>query len=352
MADQILLGLFQNITPTADAIDGVRELGVDEKNITVLSNVPYAPKFFGRKAPRQWWLVFVLGGAITGALLGLFVAAVTPELYPIEVGGQGPTPIPPSAIIVFELTAMFSMIAAFVGFLLQNRFPVLRPQIYDERITQGYIGLEVHVEESLADQVEQVLKDNHATDVKRGDEAEYPSPGRRHLLFWGGAGTVGLVLMAAPLLLTYDIIRIPWFDAMEESPAVGFQEGPRRAVPPESVPIQGPVLLNGQPASEQLESEESIERGAVLYQINCAMCHGQPDGETGPLAKYFQGGDGVPPLPHITEIQGVYPADYTFTVITNGVRRMPSIAENVSPGETWDIVNYIKDLESSPPDGQ
>jgi mono/diheme cytochrome c family protein len=35
-------------------------------------------------------------------------------------------------------------------------------------------------------------------------------------------------------------------------------------------------------------------------------------------------------------------------VITNGKNRMPSLAENLSPGDTWDIVNYVRSLSGAP----
>ncbi len=43
----------------------------------------------------------------------------------------------------FELIALCTMVVSFIGFLLQNRFPILVQQMYDERITDGYIGVQV-----------------------------------------------------------------------------------------------------------------------------------------------------------------------------------------------------------------
>ncbi|MBN1679703.1 MAG: DUF3341 domain-containing protein [Anaerolineae bacterium] len=341
MADFMLLGLFNNVTPTADAVDGLRDLGIDDKNITIMSSLPYASKLFGRKTPRSWYLPFVLGGAVAGLLLGLFVAAITPELYPIEVGGQGATPIPPSAIIVFELTALFSMVAAFVAFLLQGRFPILTRQMYDPRITDGYIGLQVRVSGDMLDQAVKVLEASGARSVQREDAAEYRSQGIRHLLFWGGVSTAGLIALLIPLLLTYDVIRLPWINNMKDTPVVDAQEGPRRAVPAGSIPVQGPVLIAGQPATEPIPSSpESLQRGDVLYNINCAMCHGSLGGGDGLMTKYF------PEVPALTDdrIQTMAAHDI-FLVITNGKNRMPGIAKNLTAGETWDVINFVYSLD-------
>jgi mono/diheme cytochrome c family protein len=351
MADQILLGLFDNVTTTADAIDGLRDIGVEEDDITVMSGIPYAPKFLGRKPHRQWFFLFVIAGAVIGVVLGLFVAVITPELYPIHVGGQALVPVPPAAIIIFELTALCSMLAAFVGFLLQSKFPILTSQMYDERISEGYFGVEVTASADLAGQVAEVFTAHGAHDIKRDDAANYPPQGVRHLFFWGGAATVGLVVLLAPLLLTYDIVRIPWINVMQESPGVSHQEGPRLAVPPDSVPIQGPVLLGNEPATERIAGESSVARGDLLYDINCAMCHGQPGEDLGLVGKrHFLNDDGTPRVPHITSdrVQAL-PPEYVFWVITEGVGWMPSISENLDAGETWDIVNYVASLNPQAP---
>jgi mono/diheme cytochrome c family protein len=36
--------------------------------------------------------------------------------------------------------------------------------------------------------------------------------------------------------------------------------------------------------------------------------------------------------------------DEVFLVITNGRNRMPGMAEHLSAGDTWDIINYVRSL--------
>ena len=344
MADFLLLGLFDNISITADVIEKVRAVGVADKDVTVMSNIPYASKFFGRTSSRLWYLPFVLGGAVTGALLAFFVTFITPEIYPIHVGAQELTPVPPSAIIFFELIALCTMLGTFVGFLLQTRFPILVRQLYDERITDGYIGVQVKTTAAQMEPVVEIFETHHAHVIKREDAAAYPAQGIRHLLFWGGVGTAGLFALIIPLLLTFEVVELPWIDTMKDTVAVKFQEGPRRAAPAQAIPIQGPVLIAGQPATRRLpDTPESQERGKALFDINCAVCHGLAGGGDGLLTKYFQ----ETPALDDERVQNLSDDDI-FLVITNGKNRMPSLAENLSPGETWDIVNYVRSLSSAP----
>ncbi len=347
MADLMLLGLFDNVEIVADVVDDVRALGVQDRQLKVLSHVPYPAKFFGLKATRLWFLPFVLGGAFVGALTAYFISRITPQLYPIHVGGQALTPVPPAAIMYFEFVSLFTMVGSFLGFIVQNRFPVMTPRIYDERITDGYIGVTVRAPMDVAEKVVEVFEARGAHVVKREDAANFPDSTRRTLAFWGVVSVVGLVLLLAPLLLTYDVVRIPWIDKMAHTVAVGYQEGPRRAAPAAAIPLQGPVLINGQPATEPLPATEaSIQRGEMLYAINCAICHGYGEAKEGATVgnAYFQEAPAMETrVPQLSDAA-------IFLTITNGKNRMPSLAENLTPGETWDIVNYLRTLsaESAP----
>jgi mono/diheme cytochrome c family protein len=151
------------------------------------------------------------------------------------------------------------------------------------------------------------------------------------------------------LLITYEFIKIDWVSFMEIQPSYRAYEDP---LPPPagSVPIQGAAYLPGMgaPNNPVAPDAASINRGAALYGINCAMCHGQ-DGK----------GDGA-----ITKELARRPADLTsthaaglsdgdlFIIITNGLKPiagfkggMPGLKENLTAGDRWDVVNYVRSLQ-------
>jgi mono/diheme cytochrome c family protein len=341
MADFMLLGLFDNVSITSDVIEEMRQLGVKDNNVTLLTNIPYAPEFFGRKPPHQRFLPWVLGGVLLGIALGAFITIGTPAIYPLHVGAQSHVPFPPSAFVFFEVVALCTIVVAFMGFLFQNRFPVLYKEMYDERITDGYLGVQVLAQASQVDPIVKIFEAHHAHVVKREDAAPYRPKPLRYFMFLGAVGTGGLIMLLIPLLLTYDVVRLPWVNTMKDSVAVGAQEGPRRAAPAESIPIQGPVLIAGQPASAPLPATDaSLERGKILFGINCSMCHGlKGDLQGGEVGKYF------PEIPALISDQVQSLSDQEiFLTITNGQNRMPSLAENLTPGDTWDVINYVRSL--------
>lgn len=135
------MALFNDIDPAANAVEKLYELGLTHENINVISGVPVAHKILGR--PHPWTNVsrLALGGAAAGFCFGLFLNFGTPYLYSIPVGGQYITPIPPGAIVMFEMTMLFALLSTFLGVFLDSFFPNYRPLEYVPQISDGKIGV-------------------------------------------------------------------------------------------------------------------------------------------------------------------------------------------------------------------
>jgi cytochrome c5 len=155
---------------------------------------------------------------------------------------------------------------------------------------------------------------------------------------------IGIVL--APfilgLLLTYQLLRIPFPTDMADQPSVGYQDSPRILPPKDTVPIQGPIIdPDGVPVNSIVADATSLQRGKILYSIHCQVCHGKEGHGDGPLAVHFKD-----PKPRdLTEQQIKDKADgRLFITILEGYESMPSLAENLTPREAWDIVNFVRTL--------
>ena len=340
MAEVQLLGLFHEATPTGDTIEQLRQAGVTDEKITVMSGIPYRSDVLGRPHPHRRVGGIALIGGVLGLAIGLFLSVGIFLLYPLVQGGQPVVPIPPTLIILFELTMLGTMFAAFFGLLGENRFPIFKSQMYDPRITEGHIGVLAQVDEPLADRVEQILRDNGAHHMRR--EAYEERTDRRLTMFWAGLLTALVVLAAVILLFAYDVVKLQVPTQMANQDSIAYLQGPRLAAPAAAVPVQGPVLIAGQPASEPVApTADSLQRGQVLFGIHCQLCHGKDAKGDGPLSGYFN--------PHPADLTSSRVKDLTdqqiFTVITNGFYPMPSLAENLDPSERWDVINYLRTLE-------
>ncbi len=160
-------------------------------------------------------------------------------------------------------------------------------------------------------------------------------------------GIVILLLLFTPfifvLLLTFQVIVISFPSDMINSPAIGYQEGPRLRVPAGSVPVQGIGVIPGEfPVNPIPADEVSLQRGEILYSLHCALCHGDTGRGDGPLAEYFtQTPERLYSDRATAEFDGT-----VYLMITQGVGEMPSLAENLTVRERWDVINYIRTFTS------
>lgn len=163
-----ILAVFPDLEPAANAIEHLRTLGVHDECMNVISGVPVTEAMLGR--PNQWTNVprIALGGAILGLGAGIFLAFISPYLYPypIQVSSQYPVPGPPTVVVLFELTMLGMLLSTFLGVFLDSFFPNYRPMKYVPEISDGKIAILVecsHVEEN---KITDALKKLGAESVK------------------------------------------------------------------------------------------------------------------------------------------------------------------------------------------
>lgn len=131
---------------------------------------------------------------------------------------------------------------------------------------------------------------------------------------------------------------------MHDQPSIKAQEAPRRSGPADAVPVQGreKAIGWGAPLTNPLAGDDtSNRRGERLYAINCALCHGTPDGGPGKVGQKF-----TPPPPQFPQqrIKELSDADL-YKRITLGFGRMPTFKDKLTPTERWQIVVFVKSLQ-------
>ena len=88
-----------------------------------------------------------------------------------------------------------------------------------------------------------------------------------------------------------------------------------------------------------------MKRGQRQYNIFCAVCHGAAGDGIGPIVT---GNFGYVPAPsYHTDALRAETDGYFYGAITNGIRTMPSYAQQVSVADRWAIVVYIRALQKS-----
>ena len=161
-----------------------------------------------------------------------------------------------------------------------------------------------------------------------------------------GVFSVITVLLGIMMLFTYDIIKLEWPSFMEIQPSYQPMENP---LPPpgRSIPIEGPASIPGMgaPDNPTAADESSITRGAELYNIHCAICHGatgEGNGAVSPfLIKYK-------PANLTTDIVQSKSDGSFFLTISDGLEdKMPSLNENLTVSERWDVINFLRTLKAA-----
>ena len=153
-----------------------------------------------------------------------------------------------------------------------------------------------------------------------------------------------LVVVAALIgLLAYDVVKFDFIGFMEIQPVYSKMENPL-PVPERSIPVEGAAFIPGLGAPDNpiVADEVSIERGIILFQINCAQCHGSNGEGNGPVAPFLANKKPANLTSDVTQQKN----DGTlFLTISNGVPdAMPALNENLTVRERWDLVNYIRTL--------
>lgn len=167
------------------------------------------------------------------------------------------------------------------------------------------------------------------------------------------------VLTFIGLLFTYDVLKLEWVTFMELQASYDDQESPRE-VPAQSIPVNGFAYLPGgdDPVNPIPADETSLERGAQLYQINCAVCHGATGLEKTTVSAFLTK---VKPADLTSaEVQALSDGEI-FLTISKGVfnpnnslfpevefsGQCPPLNENLTIRERWDVVNFIRTLAAT-----
>jgi mono/diheme cytochrome c family protein len=140
------------------------------------------------------------------------------------------------------------------------------------------------------------------------------------------------ILVASPLLMA-----ALW---MDKQPSYKPYQTPALATPAGSVPVSGKesVELPSGMKNPVAPGEASLALGKALFEINCALCHGQTSAKPGPVGRKF-----TPPPPGLDHgmVQGLSDSDI-FNAIARGFGRMPPFRDKITPAERWSLVNFLR----------
>jgi hypothetical protein len=131
--------LYEDPASAQRAVDNLRQAGVADADITVISSEPFEQFEFGhrdRKTAMPW--IAVAGGVI-GMALGSWLTSATQQAWPLKTAGMPIVAMWPNLVVIFELTMLGAIVATVGTLLVSARLPSRGGKLYDPKVSDGYI---------------------------------------------------------------------------------------------------------------------------------------------------------------------------------------------------------------------
>lgn len=133
-------GLYPDGHAAQEAVDRLREAGVSDQAMTILSSQPMEDFEFGRRDrdSRMWWIA--CAGGLLGGLGGAWMIRASQRAWPLVTGGMPVAPWWPNLIVIFELTMLGAIVATVITLLITAGLPARgKNLLYDPEVTNGKV---------------------------------------------------------------------------------------------------------------------------------------------------------------------------------------------------------------------
>jgi len=134
-----MYGLYDDGDSAQRAVNGLRNAGVADSAITVISDQPMEAYEFGEmnRATRIWYIAS--GGGLVGLVFATWLTRMTELAWPLPTGNMPIVSWWPNLIVIFELTMLGAILATVATLLVTGELLRRRPVLYDPRVSDGKI---------------------------------------------------------------------------------------------------------------------------------------------------------------------------------------------------------------------
>lgn len=151
-----IYALYDDGDAAQRAVNGLRNAGVADSAIMVISDQPMEAYEFGEmnRETRIWYIAS--GGGIAGLALATWLTRMTELAWPLPTGNMPIVSWWPNLIVMFELTMLGAILATVVTLFVTGELLRRRPALYDPQVSDGKILVGVDGP-ARADEVERAL---------------------------------------------------------------------------------------------------------------------------------------------------------------------------------------------------
>lgn len=158
MTEKKYVALLDELDAAVAGLDALRELGLPEDAMEVMSGVPFHEPMLGREHVQTHVPQFAMGGALLGFGASVALNFGTVALYPLRVGGFPLFNVAPTWILTFELTMLGMLLATFLGVIIELIFFLFTPKDYHPAVSDGKIGLFYRCTDEVAGKAQAALE--------------------------------------------------------------------------------------------------------------------------------------------------------------------------------------------------
>jgi len=160
-----IIGVYEYADELLDAAGKLKQSGFE--NIELMSPIPLhgVEKVLGPK--KSVLRRFALGGAITGAVGGFLLAALSAIVFVLPTGGRPIVPFPPFLLITYEATILLGTLGTLIGFFFSSGLPAWKDRPYVPAFSDNRFSVHVGCDESVAKKAEKIMLDAGAEKVER-----------------------------------------------------------------------------------------------------------------------------------------------------------------------------------------
>ncbi len=148
------------------AVNGLRQAGLSDSAITVISDQPLEAYECGDidKETRIWYIASI--GGFLGLAGSTWLTRMTELAWPLRTGNMPIVSWWPNLIVMFEMTMLGAILSTVATLLVAGRLVRRRPTLYDPEVSSGKILVGVD-NPSRAEDVERALAAAGGGPIKR-----------------------------------------------------------------------------------------------------------------------------------------------------------------------------------------
>ncbi len=134
-----IYGLYSDPHVAQQAVDNLREAGVADAEITVISSEPFDHFEFGHRDAKTAMPWIAAGAAAVGLVATYYLLGASQRSWPLVTAGMPIVPNWTNMIIIFEMAMLSAILATVVTLLITAGIPSRGEKIYDPEVSDGYI---------------------------------------------------------------------------------------------------------------------------------------------------------------------------------------------------------------------